>query len=286
MSVFVAKVRETSQNKSITNKFIRRSLLKTSVMESGKELKQAICDLERTLWAKVIECAKEIYVKLLEQIDALIKRYRPKNLIVSHKRSTWYKTWLGSIRVSRRQYRDQDGNYRYLLDELLGMGKYRHITTKVQETALDLVGNMTFRRSAETLRKTTGIDLSHQTIHRLLKRTADECLDNADKEIAWFQETGELSQVDGKKIGRLMIEADGVILSLQREKSRKTEVKLGISYEGWNKIGKDRYGTLNKTVYADIADSDKFWAGMTLKLHKRYDMSNIMQTVVGGDGAG
>ena len=260
--------------------------MKNSLMESGKELKQTICDLERTLWAKVTECAKEIYVKLLEQIDALIKRCRPKNLIIEHKRSTWYKTWLGSIRVNRRQYRDREGNYRYLLDELLGMGKYRHITTKVQETALDLVGNMTFRRSAETLRKTTGIDLSHQTIHRLLKRTADECLDNADKEIAWFQETGELSQVDGKKIGRLMIEADGVILSLQREKSRKTEVKLGISYEGWNKIGKDRYSTLNKTVYADIADSDKFWAGMTLKLHKRYDLSSIMQTVVGGDGAG
>ena len=259
--------------------------MKISLMESDKELKQTICELERTLWAKVIECAKEVYVRLLEQIDGFIKRYRPKNLVIEHKRSTWYKTWLGSIRVNRRQYRDQAGNYRYLLDELLGMGKYSHITTKVQETALDLAGNMTFRRSAETLRKTTGIDLSHQTIHRLLKRTADEYLRKADKETAWFQETGELPQVDGKKVGRLMIEADGVMLSLQREKARKTEVKLGISYEGWNKIGKDRYSTLNKTVFADIADSDKFWAVMTLKLHKRYDLSNITQTVVGGDGA-
>ena len=125
-------------------------------MESGKELKQAICDLERTLWAKVIECAKEIYVKLLEQIDALIKRYRPKNLIYRIKRSTWYKTWLGSIRVNRRQYRDREGNYRYLLDELLGMGKYRHITTKVQETALDLVGNMTFSAKCGDTEKDDG----------------------------------------------------------------------------------------------------------------------------------
>ena len=260
--------------------------MKTSLMENGKELKQAICDLERTLWEEVIECAKEAYVKLLEQIDALIKRYRPKDLIIEHKRSAWYKTWLGEVRVSRRQYRDHDGNYRYLLDELLGMGKYSHITTKVQETALDLAGNMTFRRSAEILSKTTGIDLSHQSIHRLLKRVADKYLETADKETSWFQETGELPQVDGKKIDRLMIEADGVMLSLQREKARKTEVKLGISYEGWNKIGKDRYSTLNKTVFADIADSDKFWAGITLKLHKRYDLSSIMQTVVGGDGAG
>jgi hypothetical protein len=52
LSVFVVKVRETSQNKSTTNKFIRRSLLKTSLMESGEELKQTICELERTSWAK------------------------------------------------------------------------------------------------------------------------------------------------------------------------------------------------------------------------------------------
>lgn len=260
--------------------------MKTSLMESDKELKQAICELERTLWAKVMECAREVYVKLLEQIDTLIKRCRPKALIIEHKRSTWYKTWLGTIRVNRRQYRDREGNYHYLLDELLGMSKYSHITVKVQETALDLAGNMTFRRSAKIMSKTTGIDLSHQTIHRLLKRVVDKYLEKADKETAWFQETGELPQVDGKKIGRLMIEADGVMLSLQREKARKTEVKLGISYEGWNKIGKDRYSTLNKTVFADIADSDKFWAVMTLKLHKRYDLSSITQTVVGGDGAG
>ena len=46
-----------------------------------------------------------------------------------------------------------------------------------------------------------------------------------------------------------MVEADGVMLSLQREKERKAEVKLGIAYEGWEKIGKDRYKTGNKTVF-------------------------------------
>lgn len=260
--------------------------MKTSLIESEQELKQAIRDLEKTLWAKAIEWAREIYRRLLEQIDSLIKRYRTKALDIVHKRSTWYKTWLGPIRVTRRQYRDRDGKYRYLLDELLGMGKYHHTTTNVQEIALDLAGNTTFRGSAEILRKTAGIDLSHQTIHRLLKRAADGCLESTDRATGWFQETGEIPQAEGKKVGHLIIEADGVMLSLQRETARKAEVKLGIAYEGWNKVGKDRYSTFNKTVYADIAGTDKFWAGMTLKLHERYDLSGIEQVVVGGDGAG
>jgi len=61
---------------------------------------------------------------------------------------------------------------------------------------------------------------------------------------ALFEETGELTQSEGRKANRLMIEADGVVLPLQREQAHKAEVKLGIAYEGWQKVGKDRYRTV------------------------------------------
>jgi len=35
-------------------------------------------------------------------------------------------------------------------------------------------------------------------------------------------------------------EADGVMLSLQQEEARKAEVKLGIAYEAWARVGKNR----------------------------------------------
>ena len=71
-----------------------------------------------------------------------------------------------------------------------------------------------------------------------------------EQELKWFQETGEIPATEGKQVARLMVEADGVMLSLQREKERKAEVKLGIAYEGWERVGKDRYRTVNKTVFA------------------------------------
>jgi hypothetical protein len=111
--------------------------------------------------------------------------------------------------------------------------KYRHTTVNVQEIALELAGTMTFLRSADILRKTTAIELSHQTIHRFLQRVADDCPESADRATRWFLETGEIPQTEGRKAACLILEADDVMLPLQREKASKAEVKLGIAYEGW-----------------------------------------------------
>jgi len=258
--------------------------LKTSVIESTQELKQAILDMEKMLLEKAIGWAREAFQYILEQIDSLIKRHRPAALRIMHKRSTWYQTWLGLIRVTRRQYKSPDGEYRYLLDELMGMDKYRHTTLAVKEIALSLAAEMPFRKSAEILSKATPISLSHQTIHRFAQVAISGSQDASDIATTWFKETGELPQSEGKKVNSLMLEADGVMVPLQREGRRKTEIKLGIAYEGWKKVGKDRYSTVNKTFHADITDTDHFWTGMTLKLHQKYDLSGT-QYVVGGDGA-
>ena len=81
------------------------------------------------------------------------------------------------------------------------------------------------------------------------------------------------------------MEADGTIVSLQREKARKAEVKAGIAYAGWEQVGKDRYRTVNKSIYMDVVDSDTFWAGMTVKLYEKYKVESIGDMVIGGDGA-
>ena len=258
--------------------------MKNSLTENKLELKHSFAEIERTLLAKAIEWAGEAFKRILEQIDLLILRHRSASLRIAHKRSVWYRTCLGPIRVTRRQYQGQDGKYRYLLDELMGMDKYHHITLAVKEIACRLAAEMPFRKSAQILSRTTSIDLSFQTIHRLVQKATAYSQDDADLSTAWFEETGELPQTEGRKADRLMIEADGVVLPLQREQARKAEVKLGIAYEGWQKVGKDRYSTVNKSFHADIAGTDKFWAGMTLKLHQKYALSRT-QYIVGGDGA-
>lgn len=259
--------------------------MEISLPKSPAELKSFLGQLDKIILGKALEWARKCYKAILEEVDELVAEHRSDKFSIEHRREVWYQTCLGPVRVERRQYRDGEGNYRYLLDELMGMSRYQHTTTSVQELALDLASNMPYRRSAEVLRKASAIDLPHQTIWRLVARAADPYLEKAEQELRWFLETGEIPEGEGKRVARLLVEADGVMLSLQRERERKAEVKLGIAYEGWARVGKDRYRTVNKTAFAAVAGEQAFWAGMSLKLQGTYDLSRVGDNIVGGDGA-
>lgn len=257
-----------------------------SVPEDMKELKQLLMDLDKRILAEVMAWARRLYQAVLEAVDALIMQMRPKTLSVAHIRSVRYHTVLGVVEVKRRHYHAPDGAYHYLLDKMVGMGKHQHTTPHVHDIAVWLASEMPFRKSADVLKMTTGIDLSHQTIWRLLQRVCTPYVERMDVERKLLLKTGELPRSEEQKIERLFVEADGVMLPLQRQRMRRTKVKVGIAYEGWKQVGKDRYRTVNKTCYADIADGEQFWAGMTVKLQGQYDLCGVKETIIGGDGAG
>ena len=256
-----------------------------SLPQDIETLNMFLQKLDEILAEKAIEWARKSYKAFLEELDKLLMQYRDRGLSVEHLREVWHQTCLGPVKVKRRQYRDGNGKHRYLLDELMGMGRYQHVTNFVQERALEMASIMPYRRCSEVLQKLSAINLTHQTIWRLVARTADPHLEQAERELEWFLETGEIPEGEAKQTNRLLVEADGVMISLQREREKYAEVKLGIAYEGWDIVGKDRYRTVNKTMFADIAGGDAFWGGMTLKLLKTYDLSQVKDTIIGGDGA-
>jgi hypothetical protein len=264
--------------------------LTISLPESVTQLKEFLVHLDKAILDRITEIAKQYYKAILEEVDEALARYRGDKLQIEHKRAVWYRTCLGPVKISRREYLGRGGagkgERRCLLDNLMGMDKHNHTTLQVQELALETASQMPYRRSAEVLRKTSGIDLPHQTIWRMVAKTADPYIAQERQELKWFMQSGEIPPGEGKQVSRLMVEADGVILSLQREKERRAEVKLGIAYEGWEKVGKDRYRTTNKTIFSTVGGRDQFWSGLSLKLQKTYDLSRIRDTVVGGDGAG
>ncbi|MCR4393403.1 MAG: ISLre2 family transposase [Dehalococcoidales bacterium] len=257
-----------------------------SLTYSAQELKDFLQYLDQYLLNRALEWALRYYKAILEGIDEAIAENRSKDLKIEHHREVWYQTCLGPVKIKRRQYKDGKNQRRCLLDEVMGMERYNHTTLKVQELALELVSLMPYRRSAEVLRKASAIDLSHQTLWRMVGKVADPYLEKEEEELKWFLETGEIAEGEGRKVSRLLLEADGVILSLQREKEQKAEVKLGIAYEGWERVGRDRYKTVNKTAFATVGSKEDFWPALMVKLQKTYDLSRIRDSVVGGDGAG
>jgi hypothetical protein len=259
--------------------------LEKSLQRTMAELKLFVEGLDTYLIKKALEWARQTYKEAIEKVDDIIAKEKRQTYSIGHRREVWYQTCVGAVRIKRRQYRDGSGKCCYLLDEIAGVGKYQHITKGVKELALELATEMPYRKSAEILRKTSAIELAHQTIWRIVGKAADPYLRKAEQETKRFLETGEIPDSQGRQVDRLLVEADGVILSLQREKERKAEVKLGIAYEGWEKVGKDRYRTVNKMAFADVTGQDSFWAGMSLRLQSKYDLGVVGETIVGGDGA-
>lgn len=256
-----------------------------SVSKSAGELKSMLPGLDKVILDRMMEQGRQLFKAILEEMDGILAENKGE-FEIERRREVWYQTCLGAVKIRRRQYRGGEGRGCCFLDECMGMSRYSHVTVGVRELALEMASTMPYRRSAQVLRKTTAIDLAHQTIWRLVAKAADPYLDEAQRETQRFMATGKIPEGSGRKVARLMVEADGVMLSLQRERERKTEVKLGIAYEGWKKVGNDRYRTVNKTCFATVGSGDSFWAGMTLKLHGKYDLAAVKETIVGGDGAG
>ena len=106
--------------------------MENSVPQSVEELKAFLQGLDRFIMDKALEWAKKAYKAILEQVDEVMAKHRGRGLSIEHMRGAWYQTYLGPVRVNRRQYRDKKKGYRYLLDEVVGVGKGRHVTRGVQ----------------------------------------------------------------------------------------------------------------------------------------------------------
>lgn len=256
-----------------------------SVANGTGKLNPVAMGLDQLILDRAVGWGRVAYRAVLEWLDGVLKQGRDRSLRVIHRRRVRMRTCLGIVGVTRTQYRDQAGRYRYLLDEALGMEKYRHLTATVIEKALELAVQMPFRRSAEVLEHVGRVVLSHESIRRWVGRLGDRLLKQAEAEVQALLSQGVLPASEGRKTAHLLTEADGVMVSQQRQKSCQAEVKVGIAYEGWQKVGKDRYATVEKTIFGGLAEADHWWAGMLLKLHGRYDLARVQHVGAGGDGA-
>jgi len=248
-------------------------------------LKAGVGRWEEVVFQWACDLAQKVAAYLLQRIDQDLMKSREAGLRVEGFRERWVTTLFGDFRIKRRLYCDGEGGSRFLLDEAMGLRKRSQASPKVEELANFVSTLLPFGKCEQLLRALLPDGLSHTTIHRLVGRTVDPHIEEEERELAELFEDGVLPESENKVVPHLMVEADGTYVALQREKERRTEVKIGIAYEGWQAAGKGRYGLKEKTSYTGIMDGERFWDGFSLALAKKYDLSHVGQVVVGSDGA-
>ena len=127
--------------------------------------------LEKELFAIARDYLMQMLASFLEYLDRCIfYSAEREGWEVVNIRERALETTLGVLTYRRRYYKKRtlSGAYAYvfLLDELLGIPARVHVSPRLNEIAVMLAAEQTYRKAAETLSQALGVSISHETIHQ------------------------------------------------------------------------------------------------------------------------
>jgi len=195
-------------------------------------------------------------------------------------------TCLGTVAFKRRVYKDETGEWRRPLDEVISLEKRSRYSLSVMQKGSYLVSELAYREAAEVLSWLIGDYISHSAIGRMVKKVGKsyQAEEEAQRERI-FEEAAENIEPGQIPTEVLYGESDGVWISMQREEKQKTEVRVGILYTGKKTIGVGRKALENKVAVTKIVKNSQEWQETLLKTaYTHYDLSKTKQLMVGGDG--
>ena len=244
-------------------------------------------DWEEKLYQEGCALLREEGAGLLRRLDDWLLERSPLGWQAVGFRKRTVVCRFGAVTISRRLYRDNKGDYHFLLDEYLGWEAYQAATPSLGEVAVSLAAVTSFREAAATLEKVTAGVLSSTTVHQLVQRTAEKAVKQERHEVEACYGRGEEFPGGARVVPRLFLEADGFYVRLQREKRKYGEIQMAIGYEGWERLpqARERYRLVGKRVYCQGSKEIDFWEGAILAFGRQWDWSQIPLVVLNGDGA-
>ncbi|WP_027624509.1 ISLre2 family transposase [Clostridium lundense] len=263
----------TSLNdKDITFNDLEKKIYKYACDEASRFMREVLTHLGR---------------RLMDERDT--KVYRSKGL-----RHTCIKTIMGNVEFDRRiyEYKTDEGKIarKYLLDEYLQMDTIGHISSTLVEKIVDNIANVSYRNTSNNIKELTNQEISHTAVWNVVQKLGCKIEEKEDRKIL-LNKKGQLNGT--KEVNVLFQEMDGIWLSIQgkdrpkRRKSKKKELKLGITYEGWKKRNgsKDAYVVENKIACASFSNSKKFKELSDATIAENYNTDEIEIRILNGDGA-
>lgn len=242
-------------------------------------------ELEKGTHELCQQVCKQIFTWALEQIDNQLKEKRDQSTweVVGFRTKTAISTF-GEFNFRRRLYRNKKtGETRFFLDELLGWPTRVRITPRLKELAVTLSTELSFARAAEILSYLVP-NLSPMTVWQATQEAGKSLQKEGEEKRAAIFENGEAPA--GKEVAlELCIEADGVVIHLQKAKEKRGEIKHIVAYEGKEQISQDRYALKNKLVLSSLNNGAAAWEESFALIGRKWDLSQTKKIIIGGDGA-
>ena len=263
-------------------------MMKTMIAENGVTFKE----LEKNIYKWICQIGQEFTKEFLERYDQMLMKERDKSRY-RHKglRQTTVKTVYGEVTYSRVIYEvmEDDGtkHFVYLLDETLELENIGLISTNMAELLVKGITEQSYRACAAQISETTGQTISAMGVWNVIQALGVKVCE-AEKELTQAHKQGKVH--GEKEVPVLFEEADGVYIKLQGKARRKNgqdkaEMKIGIAYDGWKRIGKDRYELANKVIVAGFAHAKEFHEYREAAIAEIFNLDEVSQRILNADGA-
>ena len=263
-------------------------MMKTMIAENGVTFKE----LEKNIYKWICQIGQEFTKEFLERYDQMLMKERDKSRY-RHKglRQTTVKTVYGEVTYNRAIYEviEDDGikHFVYLLDETLELENIGLISTNMAELLVKGITEQSYRACAAQISETTGQTISAMGVWNVIQALGVKVCE-AEKELTQAHKQGKVH--GEKEVPVLFEEADGVYIKLQGKDRRKNgqdkaEMKIGIAYDGWKRIGKDRYELANKVIVAGFAHAKEFHEYREAAIAEIFNLDEVSQRILNADGA-
>ena len=267
-------------------------------------------ELEKTIFTLVCELGCNILKDILENQDKILMKNRNKK-VYRHKgyRVNCIKTLMGDIEYKRAIYLVNNGKQKthmFLLDQETRINCIGKISSNLAEKMLKtVVDTISYRKSAEEIKTLKNETISQEGLRDLIYKIG-KAIEEKEKQLIKLHKQDKL-YAGTREIPALFEEADGLWVNLQgkdREeqvekykqkcekegktyeplKSVKSELKLHITHEGWEK-GNKRHPLINKEYIAGFMTPKTLEKIRDAKIYQKYNQTNIKLRVLNGDGA-
>jgi hypothetical protein len=250
--------------------------------------------LERFVFQLTKIVGQYVIQEILQFLDNRLRKDRARGTLTNcGKRKKYLLTLLGNITYQKYLYRDKEGHYHYLLDEILGLHPNQRTSMSYQKTAglFSFIAG-SYRNAQEFLQHCFGDAVSFECIRRQVQRQGSQIQKEEEYTFEWnLQEALKPTTATPTKPSgeTLYLEVDGTMINLQKQKKKKAELKLAILHKGKEKRypsgTSDAKKLKDRFAYAGLGPGNEFMAQVSLLASDHFPLDEHKLILVGGDGA-
>ena len=142
-------------------------------------------DLEEKMWKKKMQEGIEELKEQLRKIDKeLLKSKNNNELEVKDFQKTTVKCKFGDLEIYRRRYilkKNGEAKTVYLLDIYLELGYCGQYSQSIVEMVLKEATEKSYRKTAETIRETTNVSITHTAARKILIDFSENHIEKMEK---------------------------------------------------------------------------------------------------------